>query len=159
MKLKTVAIIKSILLNIFIASSAIDSASAGTNASGLSGQYSCVVNRQVDAYTSNLNGGNGIGIGMIFYIDYSKNTGSLIITSVDKFGTTGAVGNQKTSDFTFTEVKLSAIPNTYVATSRLTDGSSIDFFAMPVNSGNTILITSGGNVASKAPWSGVCQKV
>jgi len=159
MCMRTVAIVNSILLNVLLACSGINSASANTNASGMTGQYSCVINRQVDAYTSNLNGGNGIGLGMIFYIDYSKNTGALIITSVDKFGTTGAVGNQKTSDFTFTEVKVSAVPNTYFATSRLPDGSSIDFFVMPVNNGNSLLITSGGSVASKAPWTGVCQKV
>ena len=117
------------------------------------------MSRNVDAYASNLNGGNGIGIGMIVFIDYPKKTGSLILTSVDKFGTTGANGNQKTDDFTFTEFKSAEVPNTYVITSRFADGSTSDLFSIPVNGGNTILVTSGGKDATKAPWTGVCQKI
>lgn len=159
MCMRPTTFLKSILLNVLIAFSGINVATANTNASGLTGQYSCVINRQLDAFTSNLNGEDKVGLGMIFYIDYSKNTGSIIITLVDKFGTTGAVGNQKTSNFTFTEVKVPTVPNTYLATPKLPDGSTMDFFMMPVNSGNSILISSGGSVASKAPWTGICQKV
>ena len=159
MRLQTITIFRYILLSCLTLSSLHNTVIANTNPSGLTGQYSCLMSRNVDAYASNLNGGNGIGIGMIVFIDYPKKTGSLILTSVDKFGTTGANGNQKTDDFTFTEFKSAEVPNTYVITSRFADGSTSDLFSIPVNGGNTILVTSGGKDATKAPWTGVCQKI
>lgn len=160
MSTRTAAVVKSILLNLLMAGSGINFAIASTNDSGLTGQYSCVVNRQVDAHSANLSGENGIGVGIISYFDFSKKSGSMIMTLVDNFGVRGTVGSQKNMDFTFSEVKHASMPNTYLLTARLIDGSStVDFFSMPVNGGNTLLITSGVNVASKAPWSGVCQKI
>ena len=159
MRWKSLTIFQHILLSCLIVSSLHNSATANTISSGLTGQYSCLMSRLVDAYASNLIGGNGIGIGMIVYIDYPKKAGSLILTSVDKFGTSGAIGNQKSGDFTFVESKLTEVPNTYVITSRFTDGSTNELFTIPVNGGNTILVTSGGKEASRAPWTGVCQKI
>jgi len=78
----------------------------------------------------------------------------------DKFGTTEAIGNQKTGGFTFTEVKLASVPNTYVSNLIISGMSEpFDIFVMPVNSNNTLMITSGSSVASKAPWTGICQKI
>lgn len=157
--MRTTAIFKSILLNLLIAAGGINFATASTNASGLTSQYSCVMNRQIEAFTSNLIGGNGIGISLIFYLDYSKNTGSMNMTLVDKFGTTGALGSQKSSDFVFTDIKYSGVPNTYLLTGKLSDGSTTDIYYMPVNSGNTLIVSSVVVSASKAPWTGVCQKI
>jgi hypothetical protein len=133
---------------------------ASNTISGLTGQYSCLLNRQLVPYASNLTGGNGIGVTIIANLDYSKNTGSFGVFMADNFGKVGATGTLYNMSGTFTEVKYNPVPNAYKLIVSPSDGSSsMDLIIMPVNGGNSILIATGEREAAKAPWSGVCQKI
>jgi hypothetical protein len=129
---------------------------ADPNPSGLTGQYSCVMNRQHGPFNANLMGAGGVGILITGFFDYAKKSGSLLLTLVDNFGTKGITGEQVAIDFVFSETKHAKIPNKYVLTA-LIDNEYSSFLVMPVNSKNTLLITSAD--FKKAPWTGVCQKV
>lgn len=130
---------------------------ATPNPSGLTGQYSCVINKQHGPFNTKLNGSDGVGILVTSFFDFTKNSGSMILTMVNGFGTKTASSELVSIDFTFSETKHATAPNSYLLALKLSDNETTTFLSMPVNSKNTVLITSLD--VSKAPWTGVCQKL
>lgn len=155
--LRFTRLISVILITFFVF---LSSSQAGNTVSGLTGQYSCLLNRQLVPYASNLTGSSGIGVTIIGNIDYSKNTGAFGVFMADNFGKVGTTGTLYNMTGNFTEVKYTPVPNSYKLIISPNDGSNnMDLIVMPVNGGNSLLVTAGEIGAAKAPWSGVCQKI
>jgi hypothetical protein len=141
----------------------VKTAQATTNASGLTAQFGCMLNRNGSGYGAKWQGGNGIGTNVIMSLDYSTNTSKFMLTQTDNFNTTSATTSQATATTTFTEVASTDVNNVYKLTHTITNsdntsGGTATFLAVVVNSGNTILMTQVENGSPKASWSGVCQK-
>ncbi len=156
MSFKTLKLISLLLLAIV---GILKPAAAEPNPSGLTGQYSCVINRQHAPFSTNLNGAGGVGVMITGFFDYTKNSGSMIITGVNNFGTKSVNSEQESVDFTFTETKHPTVANTFNLTVKLPGNEIANFIHMPVNGKNTLMVTSSDNKSSKAPWNGICQKI
>jgi hypothetical protein len=142
----------------------VKTAQATTNASGLTAQFGCMLNRNGSGYGAKWQGGNGIGTNLVMYLDYSNNTSKGLITQADNFNTTSVTTSTASFSTTFTETASTEVNNVYKVVHAVTnsDGSSggnATFVGILVNSGNTILISQVENGSPKASWSGVCQKV
>jgi hypothetical protein len=152
-------VIRSKLLLLLASTMLMNTVQAATTASGLTGQYSCLLNRQLVPYVSSLTGGSSIGVTIIANIDYSKNSAAFGVFMADNFGKANAAGTLFNTAGTFTEIKYSPVPNAYKLIVSIADGSTVDLMIMPVNAGNSLLVSTGEREAAKAPWSGVCQKI
>lgn len=142
----------------------VKTANATANASGLTGQYGCMLNRNGSGYAALWQGNDGIGTSAILYLDYSTNTGKGMTTFTDNYGTSSVQTGTGTFTTSFTETAVTEVNNVYKFTHTITnaDGSSGGtgtFIGILTNSGNTILLSQTENAQPKATWSGVCQKV
>jgi len=162
---KVVAIFILVVGTYFAFTHDVKTAQATTNPSGLTGQFGCLLNRNSLGYQTNWqNSPNNVGVGVIFYLDYATNTGKAQLTLVDSFnGNTPTTKTEKIST-TFTETAVDGVTSVYklvhaVTNSDGSDGGTAQFIGIVVNSGNTILMSQVQNGVTKAPYSGVCQKV
>lgn len=142
----------------------IKSANATANASGLTGQYGCMLNRNGSGYAALWQGHNGIGTNVIMYLDYSTNTGKGMTTYTDNFGTTSVQTGTTTFTTSFTEAAVPEVNSVYKFTHTITNadnssGGTGTFIGILTNSSNTILLSQTENAQAKATWSGVCQKI
>lgn len=140
---------------------------AATNPSGLTGKYGCMVNRNVNGFGSmynNLDSTNTIGLVATAIFDFDKNTVSTLSGEIANFNKADPVLKNFTSEGTFTEVAIPTHSGAFKSTVTLRDTvrnktGTMTFVSIPVNAGNTILITEISDNTSNAPWTGVCQKI
>ena len=136
---------------------------AASNASGLTGQYGCMLNRNGSGYAVLWEGHDGIGTNVLLSLDFSSNTGKGMTTFTDDYGTLNVKTGTTTVSTTFTELAAPEVPNVYKWTHTITNadnssGGTGTFIGILTNSGNTILMSQTEANNSKATWSGVCQK-
>jgi secreted protein with Ig-like and vWFA domain len=142
----------------------VKTAQATTNASGLSAQFGCMLNRNGSGYQTKWQGSSDIGTSLVVYMDFSTNTSKGLTTFTDNFNTSSVSTKTQSFTTTFTETAVAEVNNTYKVTHTVTNsdgtpGGTATFLGILVNSGNTVLMTQVENGVSKASWSGVCQKV
>jgi hypothetical protein len=140
---------------------------AATNPSGLTGKYGCMVNRNVNGFGilyNSLDSSYTIGLVATAIFDYDRNTVSTLSGEIANYNKMDPLLKNFTSEGTFTETSIPTHSGAYKSTITLTDTvrqktGTMTFISIPVNSGNTILITEISDNTSNAPWTGVCQKI
>jgi len=137
---------------------------AATNASGLTGQYGCMMNRNGSGYATLWQGQNGISTGLIIYLDYSNNTAKGLLTMANDYNLSSVTTSTEKISTTFIEEEVGGVTKTYKTVHTVTNsdgspGGVATFIGITVNSGNTILMTQVEEQRAKATWSGVCQKI
>lgn len=151
----------------FAISNGFKKAQATTNPSGLTGKYGCMMSSNVNGFGAlyqSLDSSYTFGLVATAIINYDNNTVSTLSGEISNYNKSNPKIYNYTSVGTFTEI---AIPNhngVYKATGTLTDvvrnrSGTMTFISIPVNSGNTILVTDISDNTSNAPWTGVCQKI
>jgi hypothetical protein len=142
----------------------VKTAQATTNASGLTAQFGCMLNRNGSGYGAKWDGSSSVGTNLIMSMDFSNNSTKGLITKAENYNRTNVTTTSETFTSSFTEVAVPEVNNTYKITHTITNsdgsaGGTATFIGMLVNTGNTLLMTQVEHGSPKASWSGVCQKV
>jgi hypothetical protein len=138
-----------------------------------SGKYGCLVNKNFAGYDAYLDGSNRVGYHYMLQFDFESKKSQIInIHLIDNYGkaniktnwAAGAGGDAPASGAGTIEVSADAnYPGAYLIRSiNTSDGKSYTttYMAMSVNSGNTLLVSSGaGGNADSTPFTGLCNKV
>ncbi len=165
--------VKIIAIFILIASVAfaykygLKNAKAAANPSGLTGKYGCMVNRNINGFGvlyNSLDSSYTIGMVATAIFDYDRNTVSTLSGEISNYNKINPLLTNYTSTGTFTEESITGHSGAYKSTITLTDTirnrtGTMTFISIPVNSGNTVLVTEVSDNTSNAPWTGVCQKI
>lgn len=139
----------------------------------LAGQYGCLVNKNFGGYEARLEGSARVGYHYMMYFDFtSKKSETINIHLVDGFGTKDAKTNwaQGLSSDVYSSlpgnISVNFVANSnsaYLVRNSLTSAGNtfvITYVVMPVNGGNTLLVSSGaGGNGDSTPFTGVCNKI
>lgn len=142
-------------------------ANASNSPSGLTGKYGCMLNRNFNGFINHYNTfspNDSIPSIATSIIDYDTKTIQAMSSMVKGFASsTNPQLSEDMSSGTFVETAISGYSGAYRLTSSLINSNNISgslkMIAIPVNSGNTVLITEISSGTTNAPWTGVCQKV
>ena len=139
-------------------------------ASGLTGQYGCITNKNYSGFTSYSTWQEGdsttsiVGSNYLMYLDFDAGTMKMSVVGATKWGArdvkateiVGGSGSLATSSTT-------GMTNTFTATTSIVHAGTTwvsKYYLMSVNSGNTLLLTEGmGLNGSGSPNTGVCNKI
>lgn len=140
-----------------------------------SGKYGCLVNKNFAGYNASLDGSNSVGYHYMLQFDLAAKTSQIInVHLIDNFGRSnistkwaaGAAFQPVAGTGSGTlEIKESPdFPGAYLIRSTSTGENNSKFTttyaALLVNSGNTMLVSSGtGGNADSTPFTGVCNKI
>lgn len=129
----------------------------------LSGQYGCLVNKNFAGYDAHLNGAKNVGYNYMLYLDFTNKTSQLAAHLISNFNQADVEETTISSTQGSLDVKNGDITNSHKVTSTIIYNNkslSITINAMSVNSGNTLLVSSGtGGSGDSTPFNGVCTKV
>jgi hypothetical protein len=140
---------------------------ASTSASGLTGKYGCMYNRNVNGFQGlyrSFDSTKSVALVATAIINYDSKTISTLSGEVSNWDGLNPEAQNFTSSGSFSESAVSNHSGAYEMAVTLTDPvrnktGTMKFITIPVNSGNTILVTEIGTNTSSAPWTGVCQKI
>lgn len=139
-----------------------------------SGKYGCLVNKNFAGFDARLDGGTRIGYHYMLQFDLVNKTSQIInIHLIDNYGKSNITTNwalgaditpNKDGSGTLEIKENSSLPGVFLIRSTNSSDSSTKFtttyVAMSVNSGNTLLISSGaGGNADGTPFTGLCNKI
>jgi hypothetical protein len=143
----------------------IKEAKAAVGASGLTGKYSCMTNRNFSPNVVYLTGTSSdtVGANTLGILDFDAHTSNLIIYYNDNWNTSTAAAGVTTGTGTFSEA-AGPITGSYTLTQSITfagdsSASTVAMNIVPSNSGNTFFLSlkpTSGN--GQTPETGVCQK-
>lgn len=139
-------------------------------ASGLTGQYGCITNKNFSGFTSwatwkeaqsttSITGNN-----YMMYLDFDAGTMKMSVVGATKWGDSGVSGAERVGIAgSLAASPTTGMTNTFTATATIGYAGSTyvsKYYLMPVNSGNTLLLQEGmGASASGEPNTGVCNKI
>jgi len=138
-------------------------------ATGLSGQYGCITNKNFSGFSQNRTWEAGqsttdtTGNNYLLYFDFDASTSSINVVGATKWGSSGVQGSEVGGDGLPMSVAAGPIKNSYIATTTITvNGITYvtKYNLMPVNSSNTLLLqeSTKGNSFGE-PNTGMCNKV
>lgn len=139
----------------------------------LSGQYSCMMNRNFGGLEQAKIGVDGIASNGIGYLDFNSRSAEFSIVAIKDYGLSTADQFRLTAQSSNFTVTAGPITNSFLITlpSQLTyieDTSlglpigktfTISLYAMPVNNGNTLMLQEISAPGDGAPATEVCNKI
>lgn len=139
-------------------------------ATGISGQYGCITNKNFGGFTvkSTWRPGDSTtsmtGNNYLLYFDFDAATFNISVVGATKWGDAGAQGAEIVGGSGTLSVSTTPrMPNTITVTASNTyNGTTYvsKYYLMAVNSNNTLLLIEGmGASASGEPNTGMCNKV
>ncbi len=128
---------------------------ARSSSSPFSGQYSCLINKNFGGW-SQVTTLNHELINAMAYVNFDTGTAQSFGNALNNTGTTNPVGLFEVYLPETVRVTPGPIPNSYVLEFIDANGTT-EYIGMPVNSGNSILMTKSDTNAPTA--SGICQKI
>jgi hypothetical protein len=139
-------------------------------ASGLTGQYGCITNKNFSGFTSWATWKEGqsttsiTGNNYLMYFDFDTGTLKMSVVGATKWGDSGVSGAERVGlAGSLTASPSSGMTNTFTATATMGNSGTTyvsKFYLMSVNAGNTLLLQEGmGASGSGEPNTGVCNKI
>lgn len=143
----------------------IKEAKAAVGASGLTGKYSCMTNRNFPPSFTRLTGAgsNTVGANTLGIFDFDAHTVNLIVYYNSNWNTSSTTAGVTTGTGTFSEA-AGPITGSYTLTNSIAfavDGSTntVAMNIVPSNSGNTFFLSLSPTTGNgQTPETGVCQK-
>ena len=141
----------------------------------LSGQYGCLVNKNLAGFDANLLGSTNVGYHYMWYLDFTNKKSQMVsLHMISNYGKSNAVtsfapGASNAANSSGGSGTLAIDANfakdiAYVVKNTITSPEGVNFVVtsvfMPVNGGNTLMVSSGtGGNGDSEPYTGVCNKI
>ena len=141
----------------------------------LSGQYGCLVNKNLAGFEANLLGSNSVGYHYMWYLDFTNKKSQMVsLHMISNYGKNTAVtsfapGASNSAYSSGGSGTLAIDTNyakdmAYLVKNTITSPEGVNFVVtsvfMPVNGGNTLMVSSGtGGNGDSEPYTGVCNKI
>lgn len=142
----------------------------------LSGQYGCLVNKNFAGFDAYLLGSSRVGYHYMWYLDFTNKTSQMVsLHLISNYGKSDAATfyapGASNSPYSGSSVsgslsQVTRFPtvNAYLVRNTLTSPEGVSYVVtgvfMPVNGGNTLMVSSGaGGNGDSEPFTGVCNKI
>jgi len=139
-------------------------------ASGLTGQYGCITNKNFSGFTTMATWRDGdsttsiVASNYMLYLDFDAGTMKFSAVGATKWGVSGVSGTEIVGGSgSLAASPTTGMTNTFTASTSIVHAGvtwASKYYLMSVNSGNTLLLTEGmGLNGSGSPNTGVCNKI